>query len=559
MFAYTTPGVYFDWLDAGPRAFAPRRTDIAAFVGIAERGQLNYPWKVESWTQYTSRFGRHIAQGFLAHAVEGFFENGGRTCWVVRVADPDRARPATLDLNDASNTVRLRLVASSPGTWGTRVTVTVLGGERDFSLIVRHPGSGQELWRNLHLDPPAIDLDDSAGRPTLRVQVIDPAVWASSVTIVVGGGSAGRFSLRLLVPELQDAGWGGLSMDPSDANYVKTVLDKDGRLSVEDLHSSSGLLASAPAPGRFAADTRPGFAGRILNDGGTGSRLINVEAVVPGGLPAPGLFRLAGGADGLATLTPAHMSGAGAPLGRTWGLETVSAIDEVSIVAFTDVCSRPTQGPTYRPPVSRCDVLDLEPEPPAFEPPPIEHRPVFTDLQVFGLQQALIQHCEARRDRVAILDVRPEDDTPEEALAWRQQFDTSYAALYFPWLQVNDPVAGPGALRQVPTCGHVAGIYARGDTRIGVHKPPANEVVAGVQDVIPSVDDIAHGALNVNGVNVIRVYPGRGVRVAGARTLSSDSLWRYINVRRLLIHDRRNDRRGEPMDRLRAEQSRAVA
>jgi uncharacterized protein len=542
MFAYTTPGVYFDWLDAGRRAFAPRRTDIAGLIGIAERGPLHLPWKVESWTQYTSVFGRHIPQGLLAYAVEGFFENGGRTCWIVRVADPDQAQPATLDLTDAAGTRTLRLTASSPGTWGSRVTVTVIAGEQDFSLIVGHPGSGQELWRNLHLRPPSIELLDGAGRPTLRVRVLDPPLWTRPVTFVVGRTSAGHFSLRLVVPELQDTRWSDLSMDSSQANYVKTVLERGGQLAVDDLHSPSGLAGSAPDPlapnlssGRIAVVVEPGFAGRILNDGGTGSRLVRVNGVSPGqGLPTAGVFRLGDGADGLATLTPVHMSGQGAPPEKTWGLEIFNTIDEISVVAFTDLrCTRPAP-PSYRPVPPRCDVLDLEPEPPPFEPPSIEYPPIFSDLQIVSLQRALIGQCEARKDRVAILDVRPEDDTPEEALAWRTQFDTSFAALYFPWLQVNDPVAGPGVLRQVPVCGHIAGIYARGDLKTGVHKPPANEVIAGTPDVIPSVDDIAHGALNTNGVNAIRVYPGRGVRVAGARTLSSDSLWRYINVRRLL-------------------------
>ena len=125
--------------------------------------------------------------------------------------------------------------------------------------------------------------------------------------------------------------------------------------------------------------------------------------------------------------------------------------------------------------------------------------------------------------------------TPESAGLWRNQFDTRYGALYFPWLRVPDPLQLEGILRSVPPSGHVAGIYARGDLRLGVHKPPANEELEGVKDVQVEVDDISHGALNDVGVNVIRTYRGRGVRVAGARTLSSDAEWRYVNVRRLLI------------------------
>jgi phage tail sheath protein FI len=92
-----------------------------------------------------------------------------------------------------------------------------------------------------------------------------------------------------------------------------------------------------------------------------------------------------------------------------------------------------------------------------------------------------------------------------------------------------------GTLRSVPPSGHIAGIYAKGDRSVGVHKPPGNEELEGVKDVQIAIDDIAHGALNDVAINVIREYRGRGIRVAGARTLSSDAEWRYVNVRRLLI------------------------
>jgi phage tail sheath protein FI len=138
---------------------------------------------------------------------------------------------------------------------------------------------------------------------------------------------------------------------------------------------------------------------------------------------------------------------------------------------------------------------------------------------------------------VAVLDTRPEDRTAEQAIAWRRGFSgdsTKYAALYFPWLKVPDPLGLGGALVEVPPSGHVAGVYARGDLRVGVHKPPANEELEGVKDVAVAVGDVEHGELNERGVNVVREYRGRGVRVAGARTLSGDPLWRYVNVRRLL-------------------------
>jgi phage tail sheath protein FI len=134
-----------------------------------------------------------------------------------------------------------------------------------------------------------------------------------------------------------------------------------------------------------------------------------------------------------------------------------------------------------------------------------------------------------------VLDVRLTDTTPDLAAFLREAFDTSYAALYYPWLRVPDPLRLEGGLRTVPPSGSVAGIYARVDRRVGVHRPPANEPLEGVKALAVDTDDIAHGHLNERGVNVIRVFNGVGIRVAGARTLSSESEFRYVNVRRLLL------------------------
>jgi phage tail sheath protein FI len=155
------------------------------------------------------------------------------------------------------------------------------------------------------------------------------------------------------------------------------------------------------------------------------------------------------------------------------------------------------------------------------------------------LQFALVAHCEKLKDRIAILDplrehIRSDTSLPT-MIDWRNQFDSKYAALYYPWLRVPDPLALDGLLRTIPPSGHMAGVYARVDQQVGVHKPPANELVEEVKDVSVAINHRIHGDLNDQSINVIRTYNGRGVRVAGARTLSSDIEWRYINVRRLLM------------------------
>jgi phage tail sheath protein FI len=110
-------------------------------------------------------------------------------------------------------------------------------------------------------------------------------------------------------------------------------------------------------------------------------------------------------------------------------------------------------------------------------------------------------------------------------------FDSSYAAMYYPWIKVMDPATDK--VVQIPPSGHMAGIWSRSDNTRGVHKAPANEVVQGAVGLSYQTTKGEQDTLNPNGVNCIRAFPGRGIRVWGARTLSSDPAWRYINVRRL--------------------------
>lgn len=156
------------------------------------------------------------------------------------------------------------------------------------------------------------------------------------------------------------------------------------------------------------------------------------------------------------------------------------------------------------------------------------------DLEmVKAVQTMMIGHCEQMGDRVAILDAPP-DMNPQEIKKWRMEtagFDSSYAALYYPWIQVMDPVTNRPM--HVPPSGHVAGVWARNDNTRGVHKAPANEVIRGVTNLSYTVTKGEQDTLNPIGVNCIRAFPGMGYRIWGARTLSSDPAWRYINVRRL--------------------------
>jgi uncharacterized protein len=153
------------------------------------------------------------------------------------------------------------------------------------------------------------------------------------------------------------------------------------------------------------------------------------------------------------------------------------------------------------------------------------------------VQLALVNHCEGHGNRMAILDTPP-GLSPQKVKEWNEDagYSSAYAALYYPWIQVTNP-AGTKAQGNteimVPPSGHMAGIWARNDNERGVWKAPANEVVRGALKVETDINAAEQGTLNPVGINCIRGFGTRGIRVWGGRTLSSNTDWTYINVRRL--------------------------
>jgi hypothetical protein len=165
---------------------------------------------------------------------------------------------------------------------------------------------------------------------------------------------------------------------------------------------------------------------------------------------------------------------------------------------------------------------------------------------IIRVQQHVLNHCAKESGRLAILDSLLGAADFNTVLNQRQsltvgQTEPVNGALYYPWLNLVNPEtklerlndANPKKL--IPPCGSVAGIIARTDARVGVFKAPANEEILGVQDLELSLDNQIQDQLNPEGVNCLRAFPGRGIRVWGARTLSRDPNWRYINIRRLFL------------------------
>lgn len=554
LLAYQQPGVYYERADAQAPAIDPLRTDITGFVGLAQRGPVDFPIPIESYRQFEAQFGGFTGIGYLAYAVRGFFENGGRRCWVTRVASRDPLGGCASASAILSNSFRdvWRIDASSPGVWGNNLSLRFTETNRAQCLVMPRK-----------FDAVSAQVATVAGfsRAT-QIRTWQDGVAVANRVISLVDAPAGRIYWMHPDPEsrlLYDAPLTGINPDLplliESVEYALAVFQTGQLVMIRqglslirenDLYGPRvfappidptdpavrNILPPAPAPVVFV-ELRP--------------RDNQVEALV---LPGDS-FRLTGGADGLALLTVDDFIGA--PIDpsegdfvralKFRGLETLGSIDEISIIAIPDIHIHPIPPPETAPPI-RCtpDPCLDPPQPPlvtvetSFELPP-----VFSDSDVYRAQAAMISQCELLASRIAILEtpyntVTDPTTGPAAAEAWRQRFDSKYAALYYPWVRVVDPLRqDAGAVRDIPSGGHAAGQYARSDLETGVHKAPANSPLEWVQDVTSPVGNELHGLFNTAGINVIRSAPGRHIRIQGARTVSSDTDWRFVNVRRLLI------------------------
>jgi uncharacterized protein len=408
---YLSPGVYVEEVPAGSRPIEGVGTSVAAFVGLATKGPINEPMLVSNWTQFTEAFGDFVENSYLAHAVYGWFLNGGGNCFVVRIAA------------DSGNGSRPKAIASpkQAAIGGYTATSIAKGAtaNKDIEISVQ-PAGGES--------PP----DD-------------------------------EFKLVVLVDGKSTETYDNVTTKAGDNNVATKV--------------------------------------------NAASKLINLEETNPGSALTP----IAKGQSNLAAPEPAPVPpstdnlGTGDYVGdaaRRTGFGGLEAVDEVTMVAVPDLAAALENG-----------AIDLE----TFK----------------AVQLGMIAHCELMGDRIAILDTPP-DLSPQEIHRWRTAdagYDSKFASLYWPWVKVFDPISG--ANKFVPPSGHMAGVWARNDDTRGVHKAPANEVVRGVISLQTQITRAEHDLLNPVGVNCVRAFPGRGVRVWGARTLASDAEWRYLNVRRL--------------------------
>lgn len=445
-------------------------------------------------------------------------------------------------LYDTSSAPTLEIKAANPGSWGDglAVSVTYSSLAATASSALTQPVSGAYTYVN---------------------SVVGFLPY-SVVRIFQSGAALGYRTLVKADPATNTLWWDAALVPAFDVTKALSFETVEFSLTVYSGGSAkeifTGLSLNANHARYAPLAINPGFSGSSQNgSSGLPSQYICVKDLqsttpIPNNLPNPGApqltdgaLYLAGGRDGIAALSVLDFTGDTGSASK-WGIRAMEDVDEISIVAVPDVLIEPAPANPYLQPKvttpNPCLPGGAAPviaPPPA--PPPTESAPSFSLDDVYQVQQALIEHCQTMQFRFAILDP-PDFGYPKvhvdlgEVQSWRQRFDTMYAALYYPWILVRDPLQlGNSVVRRVPPSGHVAGIYANTDLTVGVFKAPANAVLQWAQDSTTEVTPETQAFLNPIDVDCIRTLPGRGMRVYGARTLSSDESWRFVNVRRLLF------------------------
>jgi len=484
--------VYTEPAERRNEALAIGRSGVPGFVGLARRGPTHVPVKIESPGQFTAVFGELPEGGFLQPSVEAFFGNGGRECWVVRVAHRtgrsfgEPATRAGRTFLDRRGSPSLRVLALSEGSWGNDVAVsfrrrppraqtflTLDAAVGDTSVVLRSTHGlragtlvrlyrdGFQTWRVVV----GIDGKTVSWRADQPLEADLPSSAPSYVETV-------EFGMDVVAPFLRES-FNDLSLHPASPNYLERVVADRSRL------IRVSLLDSPEAGGRLPTDED--LPGEVAD------------------------LALEGGLDGLWNVTPDDLIGMTGGPGERTGLAALEVVDEVDLLAVPDALW------LFRQNTGK------------------EGYPFATLQDVEVVHDAMISQCERLNDRFALLDT-PFPEDADRTREYRLTFDSRHAALYFPWVVADRK----GRRIQVPPAGHMAGIIARCDGTIGIHKAPANEVLAEADDLTVLLVDEDVGQLNGEGINCLMSQGIRGLRVWGARTVSSDASFRYLNVRRQL-------------------------
>jgi len=538
--SYLAPGVFVEELTLRPPGIAGADMGTAGFIGPCRWGPPEQPLDAVS---SLAEFERHYGDGralqggasgvnHLWQAARCFFLEGGRRLRVCRVFRPLQG-PATTDLQAPAGAA---LHADGRG----RLLLGSAAGQ--CRLIARHPGAlgNLQLDLTLTLGPPAPALAEG------------DVVWLDEAARVPAPASnpAALAELPLYVAQRDDAGTWWLAGGPRPAGgaagasrFTLAELGVPGPAALRVLTLALQVRgAEGQAMGQWQglplAPSRPGGDG-LCERWGLG---VADAAALPlvwlnGGAPGQGLL-----ADGLALLrvlapdgavAPAELAQAGGSLWRALAqrLARGLALPSLRLSGGNDGLP-PTrmqyQGQVLPAPGTGLAQLDALTDIAALAAPGAGDSAQAGEL---GAIQALLIAQAGARQRLALIDAPP-GLSPVALLDWRAGLNSAHAALYHPWLRVQDPLTGQRL--DLPPSGALAGLYARNDLERGVFKAPANLALRCAVDLTQRLDDNQQAQLNPEGINVLRLFPDRGPVVWGARLLCKDPEWRYVSQRRYM-------------------------
>ncbi|MBD5532869.1 MAG: phage tail sheath family protein [Lachnospiraceae bacterium] len=480
MAEYLSPGVYVEEFDSGGKPMEGVSTSTAGFIGLAERGPVEgVPQLVTNFADFKRKFGGYLSENeygeyrFLAYAVEHFFVNGGSRCYISRVA-PSNAKAAKA-VAPASDSV-LRIQAKNPGIWGNNMNIVVTPASKAKTQILEEIQTA---------DGKQYAVKSSAG-----FHEGDVVVYKDMTNVIYNRVVKSQDNILVFEKEFEG--------DVVDKNLLPSKVISTCEFNLEVKYDDivefyENLSFNVAIPNYINKKTAKSD---LIVAEYTGSK--KGEAVAPfdeiaGADPEKAfcVIALKGGSNGsVANISAADFIGTDKGAGKRTGIQAFLDNENVSIMAVPGV---------------------VDP----------------------NVQLMLVAHCESLASRFAVLDMPRDAKKMDDIIAHRDIVDSNYAAMYHPWLEVFDPLDKRNIA--IPPSGSVIGIYARSDNSRGVHKAPANETVRGCVGLDSQFNKGEQDILNPKGVNLIRSFPGQGIRVWGARTASSDPSWKYINVRRLFI------------------------
>lgn len=595
---YLSPGVYVEEIATGPVPIEGVSTSTAGFLGETERGPV-YPQLVSSWLDYQRVFGGYFGlEKYMPYSIKGFFDNGGKRCFVGRITAKN-AKIASIKLVDKDMKPAFTIKSVGEGEWGNRVAVEVGSGSvKGFSLKVYYWKSlldnlysptidtktyprpeASEIFDNLSVDDTSQDyimyrINSLSHLIAVSKEVGDtgelPAKFGGTVNEVSGDGI--KITLDNDASEIADIYKDMFLMitDGTGKGQTRKIIsysNKEATISPEwmvkpekdkssysicqffkldggsDIFSETGKIKlpvseEDKVPKSRSVKNKKTENDNSMRDSVEGELLIteiilddtarseddfykgmtikikNTEYEITGYDGASKKAEISNGNSKRAEASPTFVE-------IEEGMEyTITRSDQLVLEDFEGRAKDPVNLTTSSGLTAFEEIDEIS----------IVYSP--NCKSTAGLPQALIAHCERMKYRFLIMESL-QNEAPQ-SLNPRSDFETEYAAFYYPWIKIIDP--GTGNRMDVPPGGHVAGIYARSDVERGVYKAPANEKVTGAIDLFMQVSTGQQDVLNPRGVNVIRFFTGRGILVWGARTLSSNTLWKYINVRRLFSY-----------------------